>query len=120
MVVLYRKIAGTWTFEAALHEIAEEMFGVLGQGVGVQGDRVTATMSRADDGLLVVFRRQPDGGWLEVGRMVDPNGNEIGFGTGGIASDAQIEWQGDTVMVGMPLRTSPPGGGVVAHDITGL
>lgn len=74
---VYRRVAGTWTHEATLlasDGLASDEFG---RSVAVRGDVaiVGAWQSTSGGrGAAYVFRRQPNGSWLQTQKLVAPDG----------------------------------------------
>lgn len=126
--VYTRAIDGTWaTPGPLLPPVAQRDFN-FGRGVVVHGDRLFATSTdwtSTPPGAttLHAYRRQADGGWLEVARRIDADGIDHGYGLGGIEVDLQTTMIDDEVVVGFPIRNYASGmapGAIVIHDVAGL
>jgi hypothetical protein len=119
---------GMWQSPGPILPPVEQKDGSFGRGIWLDSSRVFATSidwASMPSGAVTtsIYRIQPDGTWLEVGRRIDPGGGDNGFSYGGIECDLQMAGVGDEVVVGFPIRGYTGGqapGAIVFEDVTGL
>jgi hypothetical protein len=111
---------GVWLPRPALLPATPRERGGFGRGVALEAFRaVVSELDRtAGAGITSVFRPQPDGTWLEVGRHRDDAGAGAGFSFDGVELDAQVSMSGVIAVAGYPVHDG--GGAVVVRELTGM
>lgn len=121
-----RDASGLWQTPGPIAPPLKQRDGSFGRGVLLRGDRVFATSidwsSTPSPVLTSVYRFMPSGELLEVGRRIDPGGQDNGFAYGGIEVDLQMASAGDDIVVGYPVRGYSGGrapGAIVVQNTAG-